>query len=235
VLHLADIKRLGPCAFMLILGALSPGLRAQDAQTLKVKALPSGSASITESSSARSTKSRKVTTAGKPVDAAVEPMLQEVYRLGVEDEIQISVWREPDLSLSSVVVRPDGMITVPLVNDIPVVGLTPQQLQNTLMEKLKVFVNDPQVTVIVRSIRSRRVYLMGEVGRPGAYSLNGRKTVLQLLAEAGGMGPFAKRDSTYILRHVNGRRQKIEVRYRNALAGRTSDPELMPGDIVVVP
>jgi polysaccharide export outer membrane protein len=158
------------------------------------------------------------------------------YRIGIEDELQISVWREPELSLG-VVVRPDGMITLPLLSDIPVTGLTTTQLGDLLTERLKSFVNEPQVTVIVRSIHSRRVYLVGEAARQGAYSLNGRLTIMELLAQAGGMAPFAKTSKIYVLRRVNGKPVQIPFNYKRAIVGRVDkdDIVLLPGDIVVVP
>lgn len=158
------------------------------------------------------------------------------YVIGVEDELQISVWRERELSIQ-VVVRPDGMISVPLLNDIEVNGLTPMELQALLSEKLKDFVTEPQVTVIVRRIRSRKVYLVGAVVQQGAVLLNGEKTVLQLLAEAGGFGPFAKTDSIYVLRNHGGRRLRIPFNYKKVVKGqdRAKDITLLPGDVVIVP
>ena len=166
----------------------------------------------------------------KPGDAP------DVYRIGVDDQIEISVWREHDLSLT-VVVRPDGMITMPLLNDIYVIGMTPKELADSLTEKLKPFVNEPQVTVSVLQIRSRRVYLIGQVNHPGAYALNDRKTILELLTEAGGIGQFAKQNSIYILRTVNGKTEKIPFRYKDAIIGKNNggDVELLPGDRVIVP
>jgi polysaccharide biosynthesis/export protein len=159
---------------------------------------------------------------------------RETYVIGVEDELQISVWREPELS-TNVVVRPDGLITLPLVNDVKAAGLKTDELQNLLMEKLKGFVNEPQVTVIVRSIRSRKVYLVGEVGHQGTFSLNGDMTALELLALAGGVGPFAKADSIYILREENGKKIRIPFHYKKAVAGKSENVVLKPGDLVVVP
>lgn len=158
------------------------------------------------------------------------------YKIGVEDELQISVWHEPELSMP-VQVRPDGMITLPLINDLPVVGLTTHELQATLSEKLKPFVNEPQVTVIVRNIRSRKVYLMGQVAKPGPYPLNGRKTVLQLITEAGGPSPFARTGSIYIIRTANGQQTRLLFNYKKALSGKldSGDIVLLPGDMVVVP
>jgi len=166
--------------------------------------------------------------------SALTPEQRLTYIIGVEDELQISVWREPELS-TVVVVRPDGMITLPLVNDVKAVGLKTEELQNALTDKLKNFVNEPQVTVIVRAIRSRKVYLVGEVGHQGTYALNGDMTALELLAAAGGVGPFAKADSIYILREQNGKKIRIPFHYKKAVAGKSENVTLQPGDVVVVP
>lgn len=156
------------------------------------------------------------------------------YHIGVEDELQISVWHEPELS-TSVVVRPDGMITLPLLNDVKAAGLRTEELQLLLTEKLKGFVNEPQVTVIVRAIHSRKVYLVGEVAHQGTYALNGDMTVLELLAAAGGLGPFAKRESIYILREKDGKKLRIPFHYKGAVTGKSENLGLFPGDVVVVP
>jgi polysaccharide export outer membrane protein len=166
--------------------------------------------------------------------SALTPEQRITYIIGVEDELQISVWREPELS-TSVVVRPDGIITLPLINDVKAVGLKTEELQNVLMDKLKNFVNEPQVTVTVRSIRSRKVYLVGEVGHQGTFPLNGDMTALELLAAAGGVGPFAKADSIYILREQNGKKIRIPFHYKKAVAGKSENVTLQPGDLVVVP
>jgi polysaccharide export outer membrane protein len=158
----------------------------------------------------------------------------KTYRIGIEDDLMISVWREPELS-NQVVVRPDGKITMPLLNDIQVAGMRTEELQNLLTEKLKPFVNSPQVTVIVRGIRSRKVYLVGNVGHQGTFTLNDEKTVLELIAEAGGLGPFAKSGSIYILREAGGgKKVRIGFDYKKAIAGTGPNPVLQPGDLVVV-
>jgi polysaccharide export outer membrane protein len=149
------------------------------------------------------------------------------YRIGVEDELQISVWREPELS-TAVVVRPDGMITLPLLNDVKVVGLKTEELQTLLTEKLKGLVNEPQITVIVHSIHSRKV-------SQGTYPLNGELTVLDLLAGAGGLGVFAKANSIYILREQNGKKVRIPFHYKKTVEGKSENIVLYPGDVVVVP
>jgi polysaccharide export outer membrane protein len=156
------------------------------------------------------------------------------YRIGAEDELTISVWHEPEFS-QAVVVRPDGMITLPLINEIKVAGLTTEEMQALLTEKLKTVVNDPQVTVIVKGVKSRKVFLVGNVVKQGVYPLGGRKTVLEVIAEAGGLGPFAKTGSIYVLRKENGKETRIPFNYKKALSGKGNNPELMPGDMVVVP
>ena len=165
-------------------------------------------------------------------NAGVDP---NTYRIGLNDQLMISVWKEPELSLS-VVVRPDGVITLPLVNDLHVVGLKPIELQQLLIDKLKPFVSEPQVTVIVQGIRSRKVFLVGNVSKQGSYPLEGGETILQLLAASGGLGPFAKGDSIYILRTENNKQVRIPFQYRKALKGRMKeDIPLQPGDVIVVP
>ncbi len=163
---------------------------------------------------------------------AIDP---DTYRIGLDDQLMISVWREPELSMS-VAVRPDGMITLPLVNDVHVVGLKPLDLQQLLSDKLKPFVSEPQVTVIVQNIRSRKVYLVGNVSKQGSYNLEGGETVLQLLASAGGVGTFAKADSIYVLRIENHKQVRIPFQYKRAIKGKAKDDiVLQPGDVVVVP
>ena len=175
------------------------------------------------------------TAAVAPGARAVNPPVDpSSYVIGAEDSLQISVWQEPELSLG-VVVRPDGMISMPLLNDVKAVGLKPLELQALVTEKLKPFVNDPQVTIIVTGIHSRSVYLMGQVGRQGSYQLNGQKTALQLMADAGGPGLFAKVDSIYIMRRVNGQLTRIQFKYKKAIKDPKFDVELQPGDEVVVP
>jgi polysaccharide export outer membrane protein len=169
-----------------------------------------------------------------PAQSVLTPEQRLTYIIGVEDELQISVWREPELS-TSVVVRPDGVITLPLINDVKAVGLKPEELQNLLMDKLKGYVNEPQVTVIVRAIHSRKVYLVGQVSHQGTFPLNGDMTALELLAAAGGLGPFAKADSIYILREENGKKVRIAFHYKKAVAGKSENVTLQPGDVIVVP
>ena len=165
---------------------------------------------------------------------APKDKVDDSYIVGIADGLYISVWKEQDLS-GAVVVRPDGMITIPVVGDVHVAGLTTPQVQELLTSKLKDVVAEPQVTVIVRDIRSRKVYLVGKVGRPGAVSLTSPETVLQLLAEAGGPSQLAKPQKMYILRNDGDKQKRIDFNYKKALAGTQPDVDVMVGDIVVVP
>jgi polysaccharide export outer membrane protein len=171
--------------------------------------------------------------AKKPAGDSVAPV-PAGYRVGADDELAISVWHEPELS-QVVVVRPDGMITLPLLNDVSVVGLSTEEVQSLLVQKLRPLVNDPQVTVTVKAARSKKVFLVGNVTKQGSYPLTGKMTVLELVAEAGGLGPFAKTGSIYILRKEGGKEIRVHFNYKKALSGKAENPELLPGDMVVVP
>src|SRR6266404_4566519 len=189
------------------------------------------SAKVGEESKAK-TDATVSTKSVKPDSVAVD---SDFYRIGLADQLMISVWKEPELSMT-VVVRPDGVITLPLINDLHVVGLKPIELQQILIDKLKPFVTEAQVTVIVQGIRSRKVYLVGNVSKQGSYPLDGGETVLQLLAASGGVGTFAKADSIYVLRTENKKQVRIPFQYKKAINGRTKDDVILrPGDIVVVP
>jgi polysaccharide biosynthesis/export protein len=158
------------------------------------------------------------------------------YTIGEQDVLHIDVWQERELS-EDVVVRPDGKITVPLVDELYVVGMTPPQLEQVLEEKLKPFLTVPKVTVVVRSINSRQVYIVGQVGRRGAIPINSTTTVLQLLAEAGGPSNFAKTKKIYILRNVHGKQVRIPFNYDEVIQGKDDKQNIVlePGDTVVVP
>jgi polysaccharide export outer membrane protein len=218
--------------FGLLLAALVGLLLAAPIKETMAQTTTDGGTKPAEKSPAKGNASTPTTTDSPDPGSSVDP---NSYHIGLDDQLLISVWREPELSLS-VVVRPDGMITMPLINDVHVVGLKPVELQRLLIDKLKPFVSEPQVTVIVQGIRSRKVYLVGNVTKQGAYSLEGGETVLQLLATSGGVNPFGKADSIYILRTENKKQIRIPFQYKKALKGRTQDDVLLqPGDVVVVP
>ncbi len=158
------------------------------------------------------------------------------YRVGSGDVIEISVWKEPEIS-SAVVVRPDGKISLPLVNDLYVTGKTPMEIQEIVLEKLTSFINSPSVTVTVQEIRSKKIYVIGEVNRTGAYQITQPTTVLQILTEAGGLLPFAKQKGIYVLRTENGIHQRFPFNYKDVLKGKKIGQNILlePGDTVVVP
>ena len=158
------------------------------------------------------------------------------YIIGASDELSIDVWKEADLS-KVVPVRPDGKISLPLLNDIQAAGQTPTQLANTITERLSKFVNNPQVTVIVTAINSQRVYVLGEVARAGAYPMLPGMTVLQAISSAGGLSQFAKQKDIYVLRMDNGHQQRLPFDYKQVIRGQKTEENviLKPGDTVVVP
>jgi polysaccharide export outer membrane protein len=158
------------------------------------------------------------------------------YVIGPEDVLDITVWKETEIS-RPVPVRPDGKISLPLLNDVQAAGLTPMQLQVVVTEGLKKFISGPQVTVIVTQINSRRVYVLGEVSRPGAFAMLPNMTVLQALSTAGGFSQYAKLSGIYVLRTENGRQLTYPFNYKDVVRGRRPEQNitLKPGDTVVVP
>jgi polysaccharide export outer membrane protein len=175
--------------------------------------------------------------AAKPTDTTKPAeVVPAGYVVGDSDIIRVNVWKEPEVSQTAVV-RTDGNISLPLINEVKVSGMTPLQIQDMVAEKLKGFLNNPQVTVTVVEIRSKRAFITGEVARPGTYSLNAQTTVLQLIAQAGGFTPFAKKDSIVVLRTEDGRQSRLKFKYNEVVQGKKTDQNiaLHPGDTVVVP
>jgi len=177
--------------------------------------------------------------AAKPVaPAASSPVAPNDpdYKIGPQDVLTINVWKEPDVS-REVPVRPDGKISLPLLNDVEAAGLTPMQLANSLTESMKKFISSPQVTVIVKEINSRRVYVIGEVVRAGTFPLLPKMTVLQIVSSCGGFTQFANPKKIYVLRTKDGKQTKIPFNYKEVVNGKNPEQniELQPGDTVVVP
>lgn len=158
------------------------------------------------------------------------------YVIGAEDVLDIDVWKETELT-RSVPVRPDGKISLPLLNDVQAAGLTPPQLSKQITTELKKFITDPQVTVIVIQINSQRVYILGEMTRPGAYPLLPGMTVLQALSSAGGFTPFANMKKIYVLRNEAGKQEKFPFNYKDVVKGKNAEQDIVlkAGDQIVVP
>ncbi|NUR56061.1 MAG: hypothetical protein HOQ29_16570 [Acidobacteria bacterium] len=158
------------------------------------------------------------------------------YVIGPEDVLTILFWRDKDMS-GDVVVRPDGKISTPLLNDVQAAGLSPDELRVRINEEASRYIEDPNATVVVKQINSRKVFITGEVEKPGAYVLTGPMTVLQLIANAGGFKEYAKRGDIVIMRTESGRQIQLKFDYSAVVAGRKlqQNVELKPGDTVVVP
>lgn len=178
---------------------------------------------------------QKPEASSKPA-AATAPVVDADYKIGPQDVLRIDVWKEPDIS-RTIPVRPDGKISVPLLNDVSATGLTAMQLAASLHDGLSKYLNNPQVTVTVTEINSRRVYITGEVTHPGALSLLPNMTVLQALTSGGGFTQFAKVKNIYILRTENGKQVKHPFNYKEVLKGNLAEQNipLLPGDVIVVP
>jgi polysaccharide export outer membrane protein len=166
----------------------------------------------------------------QPADAAPPD-----YVLGSDDQLHITVWKETDFTVT-LPVRPDGKISLPLINDIQAAGLTPMQLRVSITEKLKKYIADPRVTVVVTAMNSRRIFVSGEVLHTGAMPLLPNMTMLQALAAAG-FTQFANLKGIYVLRIENGKQVKLPFNYRQVIKGNHPEQniQLRPGDTVVVP
>jgi polysaccharide export outer membrane protein len=168
--------------------------------------------------------------------AAVESHTPPDYVIGIGDVLQVVFWRDKDLS-AEVMVRPDGKITLPLLNEIDAGGLTPEQLRLAVLERANRFVDDPRANVLVKEINSRNVYILGQVAKQGTYPILAPTSVLQLIATAGGVTEYASGDYAFILRNQGGRQMSIKFNYKSALKGQrlAQIVELKAGDTVVVP
>jgi polysaccharide export outer membrane protein len=158
------------------------------------------------------------------------------YLIGPDDQLTIVYWREKDMS-ADVVVRPDGLISLPLLNDIQASGLTPEQLRLAITQGASKFVEEPTVSVVVKLINSRKVFITGQVGKPGFYPINSPTTVLQLIATAGGVAEYADKGKISIVRREDGKDTSFRFNYEEVMKGKklTQNIELKPGDTVVVP
>lgn len=160
---------------------------------------------------------------------------EQPYRIGREDVLDVTVWRDADLS-RTLPVRPDGFISLPMVGEVRAEGRTPTELSGEIAQALKAYVQEPKVTVIVREVNSSRVFITGEVTHPGAYPLRGRVSILQAIALAGGFTDFADRDGIVVLRRSDANGNYIPVSYSELV----DEPDkyepliLRPGDTIIV-
>jgi polysaccharide export outer membrane protein len=182
--------------------------------------------------------------AGKPAQVAAPApaglasaagAASDSYVIGASDVLTITVWKEPTLS-GSLLVRPDGMVSVPLLGDVQASGLTPLQLADQIAVKFKKFIQDPNVSVVLTQINSKKIYLLGEVGKKGPVEMTPGMTLLEAIASAGGLTDYANTKKIYILRDDAGKHEKIPVHYKEALKGDSElNLVLKSGDTIVVP
>lgn len=158
------------------------------------------------------------------------------YKIGGQDVLKVDVWKEPDIT-RQVTVRPDGKISLPLLKDIQAAGLSPSELGVSISDGLKKFITDPQVTVTVIEINSRRIYVTGEVQHAGAFALLPGMTILQALSSCGGFTQFANTKKIYLLRNEEGKQVRIPVNYKSLVTGTKLEEnvQLQSGDVIVVP
>jgi polysaccharide biosynthesis/export protein len=179
-----------------------------------------------------------------PASAAASPQetpntsagtISDSYVIGASDVLTVTVWNQPTLS-GTILVRPDGMITMSLIGDVQASGMTPLQLASQIATKLKKYYTDPNVSVVISQIHSKLVYLLGEVEKKGPEDMTPGMTLLNAIASGGGLTDYANTKRIYILRGEAGKQQKIPVRYKDALKG-ISECNLIlePGDTIVVP
>ncbi len=159
------------------------------------------------------------------------------YEIAPGDTLEISVWKEPEVSVPSEIVRPDGKITVPLIKEIEVAGMTPKQVEKIVTERLTKFYTDANVTVVVTAMGPKKVYVTGGVKKEGPVVFTYGMTVMQAISEAGGLTDYAKRKKIYILRTENGRQYRLDFNYEEVVKGIRMEQNymLVPSDTIVVP
>jgi polysaccharide export outer membrane protein len=205
-----------------------------DAVTVFAVAVAIGSASLGAQQPTATPAPTPPAAAATVVPGAVP--LPDDYVIGAEDVLSIVFWRDKDMS-ADVSVRPDGKISLPLLNDVQAAGLTPIQLRDRLVEVSKQFFEDPSVSVVVKNINSRKVFITGQVSKPGPYALVAPTTVLQLISIAGGLQEYADSKKILIIRNENGRPMSYAFNYKDVVARRNLRQNILlkPGDTVIVP
>jgi len=172
------------------------------------------------------------TSSDKPADKPHD----NSFVIGNDDVLAINVWKEPDIS-RSIPVRSDGKISLPLVGEVQAAGLTPLKLEKDIAEKLKSYISEPEVTVMVQQVNSQKFNILGQVSKPGSYVIANSPTVLDAIALAGGFRDFAKRKSIYVLRHSPSGETRLPFNYKEVSEGRnmSQNVQLQPGDTIIVP
>jgi polysaccharide export outer membrane protein len=181
--------------------------------------------------------STEAKSAPQPVSAGAASAHDNTYVIGEADVLSINVWKEADIS-RSVPVRSDGRISLPLAGEIQAAGQTPLQLEQQIASKLKNYIAEPEVTVMVQQSNSQKFNILGQVAKPGSFPLNNSMTVLDAIALAGGFRDFAKQKSIYVLRQKpGGGETRIPFNYKSVIAGKTSSQniQLQARDTIVVP
>ncbi len=168
---------------------------------------------------------------------APAPAVPQDYLIGPEDVLGVLFWRETDIS-GDVTVRPDGQVTLPLIGELKAAGLTPAALQAQVLEAAQRFLTDPNVSVVVKQMNSRKIFITGQVGTAGAYPLTGPRTVMQAIALAGGVTEYADREHITVMRQEpNGTTRTMTFNYKDVAKGKKLEQnvQLQPGDTIVVP
>jgi polysaccharide biosynthesis/export protein len=217
-----------PVIVVCLSAAMAPAASAQDQQS-ELTALIAPLPNVPETMPSPPAATEAAASVAAEVDDA------DSYRIGPEDVLDISVWKNPELS-RTVPVRPDGKVSLPLVNDIRAAGLTPTALRDQLTARLAEYLPGPEVSVMVREVHSRKVAVMGSVKTPGRFEMKSSMTVLELIALSQGFTDFANRDRIVVLRQENGKTVRIPFNYRKIAEGATQENFVVqPGDIIVVP
>jgi polysaccharide biosynthesis/export protein len=167
---------------------------------------------------------------------ATDPVVPPGYVIGTDDVLSIVYWKDKDMSADAKV-RPDGRIALPLINEVMAAGLTPEELHAKIAEESKKYMEDANITVVVREINSRKAFITGEVNKPGPYPLTAPTTVMQLISMAGGLREYANAKKIMIMRSENGKQISLPFNYKDVAGGKklTQNIQLKPGDTVVVP
>jgi polysaccharide export outer membrane protein len=224
VVNIRTARRL---AALMVLGGLT-STSPLHAQAAKSSPAPAQQAQTQAPAPAPQAPAAQTPPAGVPTPAD--------YVIGPDDVLQIVFWSEKNLS-SEVVVRPDGKVSLPLLNDVQAAGLTPEQLRKAVMDGASRFVTDPSVTIVVKTINSRKVYVTGQVNKPGPFPLTDSMTVLQILALAGGVQEYADTQNILVMRTEQGQTKSFKFNYKDVRKGKNLQQNILlkPGDTIVVP